>query len=76
MLRSRLAALNSVLRQGAETAGFTPVKPDFGGHGLCSAQPYVQSPTDRAPLHPTAAGALAIALADQHAIPTPPSDRP
>ncbi|MBR8638856.1 SGNH/GDSL hydrolase family protein [Streptomyces tuirus] len=69
VLRSRLAALNAVLRQGAETAGFTTVKPDFESHGLCSAQPYVQGPTDRAPLHPTAAGALAIALADQKALP-------
>ncbi|WP_171108711.1 MULTISPECIES: SGNH/GDSL hydrolase family protein [unclassified Streptomyces] len=69
VLRSRLAALNAVLRQGAETAGFTPVRPDFTGHGLCSAQPYVQGPTGRAPLHPTAAGALAIALADQQALP-------
>jgi lysophospholipase L1-like esterase len=70
VLRSRLAALNTVLRQGAETAGFTPVRPNFEGHGLCSNQPYVQGPTDRAPLHPTAAGALAIALANQQAIPT------
>ncbi|MFI6012567.1 SGNH/GDSL hydrolase family protein [Streptomyces sp. NPDC051243] len=70
VLRSRLTALNAVLRQGAETSGFTPVKPDFGGHALCSDQPYVQGPADRAPLHPTAAGALAIALADQRAIPS------
>ncbi|MFE7900411.1 SGNH/GDSL hydrolase family protein [Streptomyces sp. NPDC057424] len=69
VLRSRLTALNSVLRQGAETAGFTPVKPEFAGHGLCSDQSYVQGPTGRAPLHPTAAGALAIALADQQALP-------
>ncbi|ELS50875.1 SGNH/GDSL hydrolase family protein [Streptomyces viridochromogenes] len=70
VLRSRLAALNAVLRQGAETADFTSVRPDFTGHGLCSAQPYVQGTADRAPLHPTAAGALAIALADQQALPT------
>ncbi|MFG2683600.1 SGNH/GDSL hydrolase family protein [Streptomyces sp. NPDC048392] len=69
VLRSRLAALNTALRQGAEAAGFTAVRPDFTGHGLCSAQPYVQGPTDRAPLHPTAAGALAIALTDQEALP-------
>ncbi|MFG3660100.1 hypothetical protein [Streptomyces sp. NPDC047706] len=69
VLRSRLAALNAVLRQGAETACFTSVRPDFAAHGLCSAQPYVQGPAGRAPLHPTAAGALAIALADQQAIP-------
>ncbi|MFK4106324.1 GDSL-type esterase/lipase family protein [Streptomyces sp. NPDC019531] len=69
VLRSRLAALNAVLRQGAETACFTAVKQDFEGHRLCSAQPYVQGLADRAPLHPTAAGALAIALADQRALP-------
>ncbi|MCC9708450.1 SGNH/GDSL hydrolase family protein [Streptomyces sp. MNU76] len=70
VLRSRLAALNAILRKGAEAAGFTTVKPDFEGHRLCSAQPYVQGPADRAPLHPTAAGALAIALAlaDQQAL--------
>lgn len=69
VLRSRLAALNAVLREGAEESGFTPVRPEFEGHGMCSDQPYVQGPTDRAPLHPTAAGALAIALAVQQAIP-------
>ncbi|MFE0677691.1 SGNH/GDSL hydrolase family protein [Streptomyces sp. NPDC058867] len=69
VLRSRLAALNTVLRQGAEAAGFAAVRQDFEGHRLCSAQPYVQGPADRAPLHPTAAGALAIALADQQALP-------
>ncbi|MFE3637517.1 SGNH/GDSL hydrolase family protein [Streptomyces sp. NPDC059168] len=52
VLRSRLAALNAVLQQGAETAGFTAVKPDFEGHRLCSAQPYVQGPADRAPPAP------------------------
>ena len=29
----------------------------------------MQGPNDRAPLHPTAAGELAIALADQQALP-------
>ncbi|MFE1910181.1 SGNH/GDSL hydrolase family protein [Streptomyces anandii] len=68
-LESRLAALNTVLREGAERAGFTAVRPLFAGHGLCTKQPYVQGPTDRAPLHPTAAGQLAIAVADQRALP-------
>ncbi|WP_240121459.1 MULTISPECIES: GDSL-type esterase/lipase family protein [unclassified Streptomyces] len=68
VLRSRLTALNTVLRQGAEEAGFSTARPDFSGHGLCSAQPYVQGSAGRAPLHPTAAGALAIALADQQAL--------
>lgn len=68
VLRSRLAALNSVLRKGAESAGATAVRPLFTGHGLCTKQPFVQGTTDRAPLHPTAAGELAIALADQRAL--------
>ncbi|MBC2904750.1 GDSL-type esterase/lipase family protein [Streptomyces cupreus] len=69
VLRSRLTALNAVLRQGAETTGFTTVKPNFAGHELCSDQPCVQGAADRAPLHPTDAGGLAIALADQQALP-------
>ncbi|MFC8521006.1 SGNH/GDSL hydrolase family protein [Streptomyces sp. NPDC057257] len=69
VLRSRLSAVNAVLRQGAESFGFTAVRPDFEGHGLCSPQPFVQGRTDTAPLHPNAAGSLAIALADQQALP-------
>jgi hypothetical protein len=38
---------------------------DFAGHQLCTPQPYVQGLGDAAPFHPTAAGQLAIALADQ-----------
>jgi len=44
--------------------------PPFTGHELCTAHPYVQGPGDPAPLHPTADGELAIALADQQALPT------
>jgi len=43
--------------------------PPFAGHELCTADPYVQGPQDRAPLHPTATGELAIALADQQELP-------
>ncbi|MCX3058314.1 SGNH/GDSL hydrolase family protein [Streptomyces beihaiensis] len=68
-VRSRLASLNSVLRDGARTAGAVFVRPRFAGHELCSSQPHVQGPADKAPLHPTAAGELAIALADQQALP-------
>ncbi|WP_225813585.1 SGNH/GDSL hydrolase family protein [Streptomyces spinosus] len=68
VLRARLSVLNDVLREGATSRGFTAVRPDFTGHELCSAQPYVQGPTDRAPLHPSAAGQLAIAVADQRAL--------
>jgi len=66
-----LDALNEVLREGATTAGFTAVQPDFTGHGVCSSQPYVQGLQYPAPFHPTAAGELAIALADEHALSTP-----
>jgi hypothetical protein len=69
VLASRLAQLNTVLAQGAQTFGFGVTEPQFSGHELCTANPYVQGPDDRAPLHPTAAGELAIALADQQALP-------
>lgn len=67
-LQNRLDQLNTALRQGADAAGFTSVQPSFSGHALCSAEPFVQGPKDKAPLHPTAAGELAIALADQRAL--------
>jgi GDSL-like Lipase/Acylhydrolase family len=69
-LLSRLAQLNAVLAQGALTFGFGVADPPFAGHTLCTGDPYVQGPGDHAPLHPTAAGELAIALADQQALPT------
>jgi lysophospholipase L1-like esterase len=68
VLSSRLATLNTVLTQGAQTFGFTAVRPNFEGHELCTAQPYVQGLHAAAPLHPTAAGELAIALTDQQAL--------
>jgi len=69
VLAARLAQLNAVLAQGAATFGFGVTEPPFAGHELCTANPYVQGPGDRAPLHPTAAGELAIALADQQVLP-------
>jgi hypothetical protein len=69
VLLSRLGQLNAVLAQGAQTFGFGVTAPPFSGHELCTADPYVQGPGDPAPLHPTAAGELAIALADQQALP-------
>ena len=69
VLDSRLAQLNAVLAQGAQTFGFGVVDPSFAGHELCAQDPYVQGPADPAPLHPNAAGELAIALADQQALP-------
>jgi hypothetical protein len=69
VLTARLNQLNTVLAQGAQTFGFGVTGPQFTGHELCTADPYVQGPNDRAPLHPTAEGELAIALADQQALP-------
>ncbi|MBV9206363.1 MAG: SGNH/GDSL hydrolase family protein [Actinobacteria bacterium] len=69
VLAARLAQLNAVLAQGAQTFGFAAADPPFAGHELCTADPWVQGPGDPAPLHPTAAGELAIALADQQALP-------
>jgi GDSL-like Lipase/Acylhydrolase family len=69
VLMARLGQLNTVLAQGARTFGFAVANPPFAGHELCTADPYVQGPNDPAPLHPTAAGELAIALADEQALP-------
>ena len=41
-LTSRLDTLNAVLAKGAAEFGFISVRPDFGGHQLCTPQPYVQ----------------------------------
>jgi lysophospholipase L1-like esterase len=65
---ARLATMNSVLSHGAKVAGFATALPDFSDHGLCSATPYVQGLKSAGPFHPTAAGELAIALADEHAL--------
>jgi GDSL-like Lipase/Acylhydrolase family len=69
VLGARLGQLNTVLAQGAQTFGFGVTGPSFTGHELCTADPWVQGPGDPAPLHPTEAGELAIALADQQALP-------
>jgi len=67
-LQADLAALNTILAEGAKAADFAIAKPDFAGHGVCTSFPYVQGVTDAAPFHPTPSGALAIALADEHAL--------
>jgi hypothetical protein len=61
--------LNAVLAQGAQTFGFRVAEPPFAGHRLCPSDPYVRGPGDPAPLHPTAAGELTIALADKQVLP-------
>ena len=69
VLLARLAQLNTVLAQGANLFGFGVALPHFTGHELCTPDPWVQGPSDPAPLHPNAAGELAIALADEQAFP-------
>jgi GDSL-like Lipase/Acylhydrolase family len=68
VLASRLGQLNQVLSQGAQAFGFSVAAPDFAGHELCTQDPWVQGSGDPAPLHPTASGQLAIALADEQAL--------
>jgi hypothetical protein len=75
-LSSRLAALNAVLAKGAAQFGFSSPQPEFTGHELCTAQPYVQGLDSAAPFHPTGMGELAIALADQAALQSPPAGQP
>jgi lysophospholipase L1-like esterase len=70
VLLARLGQLNTVLAQGASLFGFGVAQPQFTGHELCTPDSYVQGPSDVAPLHPNAAGELAIALADEQALPT------
>ncbi|HEY6789919.1 MAG TPA: hypothetical protein VI365_21675, partial [Trebonia sp.] len=67
-LVSRLDQLNTVLGQGARAFHFGVAQPQFTGHDLCATEPYVQGPSDPAPLHPNVQGELAIALADEQAI--------
>jgi hypothetical protein len=69
VLLARLGQLNTVLAQGAGLFGFGVAVPRFTGHELCTNDPWVQGLSDPAPLHPNAAGELAIALADQEAFP-------
>ena len=70
VLVARLGQLNTVLAQGAGLFGFGVAAPQFAGHELCTSDPYVQGPGDQAPMHPNATGELAIALADEQALPT------
>jgi lysophospholipase L1-like esterase len=71
VLVSRLNTLNEVLARGAAQFGFSSPQPDFTGHQLCTPQSYVQGLSAPAPMHPTAAGQLAIALTDQAVLHTP-----
>jgi hypothetical protein len=75
VLLSRLTTFNTVLADGAASFGFDAVAPNFAGHELCTPQSFVQGLNDAAPLHPTAAGEIAIALADEQALLNPPPPR-
>jgi hypothetical protein len=75
-LTSRLATLNAVLAKGAAQFRFSSPQPDFTGHELCAPLPYVQGLGAAAPFHPTAAGQLAIALADQAVLRQPVPGQP
>jgi lysophospholipase L1-like esterase len=76
VLLDRLTTFNAVLAAGAASFGFEAVAPSFAGHEVCTAQSFVQGPGASAPLHPNAAGELAIALADERALLNPPPPRP
>ncbi|HEY8673639.1 MAG TPA: GDSL-type esterase/lipase family protein [Candidatus Dormibacteraeota bacterium] len=76
VLLNRLSTFNDVLAAGAASFGFDAVAPSFAGHELCTSQSFVQGPGDNAPLHPNAAGELAIALADERALLNPAPPRP
>lgn len=63
-LRARASSLNTAIRGTIgkySYADFAPVS--FSGHEICSADSWIQGPTDLAPFHPTAAGQEAIATA-------------
>jgi lysophospholipase L1-like esterase len=74
VLLARLTMFNKVLSEGAASFGFAAVDPSFAGHELCTNQSFVQGLGAGAPLHPNAAGELAIALADERPLlnPAPP----
>jgi hypothetical protein len=76
VLLNRLTTFNNVLAVGAASFGFDAVAPSFAGHELCTPESFVQGPGDNAPLHPNAAGELAIALADERALLNPAPPRP
>ncbi len=76
VLLDRLTTFNTVLADGAASFGFDAVAPSFVGHELCTSESFVQGLADAAPLHPNAAGEIAIALADEQALLNPAPPRP
>ncbi|HEY5667915.1 MAG TPA: SGNH/GDSL hydrolase family protein [Candidatus Saccharimonadales bacterium] len=54
--------LNTALQDVASHYSFVKYIPvDFSGHDVCSSDPWVQAPTDLAPLHPTIKGQQVLA---------------
>lgn len=61
-IETSVEALNQTIRQVASQFAFARYAAvDFTGHDICSSDPWVQSLTDPAPIHPTAEGQRVIA---------------
>ncbi|HEY2504985.1 MAG TPA: GDSL-type esterase/lipase family protein [Streptosporangiaceae bacterium] len=75
-IRTWLSALNQVLAKGAAQFGYLSPEPNFSGHTICSALPFVQDLSSSAPFHPTALGQLEIALTDEAALASSPAPSP
>lgn len=74
-LRARTNALNNAISGTVAKYSYAKYAPvDFAGHELCSNDPWIQSPAQGAPFHPTAAGQAAIANAvfEKYTNPAPP----
>jgi hypothetical protein len=66
---ARLNQLNSAIIRGVNAAGGAIMAtPNFTGHTICSAQPWVQDISDPEPFHPTAAGQADIAHVNELAL--------
>jgi hypothetical protein len=57
-LSKRVLQLNDEIASSAAAFRFQVVPTDFTAGPICSLRPYVQGPLDKAPFHPTIAGAL------------------
>jgi lysophospholipase L1-like esterase len=63
-LRARVNSLNTAIRGTVGKYSYADYAPvSFTGHEICSADSWVQGPSDPMPFHPTAAGQQAIATA-------------
>ncbi len=63
-IEANVTALNQTIEQVTSRFSFARYAAvDFNGHDICSTDPWIQSLTDPAPIHPTAEGQRAIANA-------------